>query len=221
VTGDDDRIAYLAGEAGAPLDAEQRADLDELRALLADPSAWAEPTSDLEDRIVSAVAAEPVRRPEPDPARALAGRPHHRRRFTLIAGLAAAAVAIVVGIAVGLAVNGTKHQQQFKTALAATSLAPGASGDATLTQTNAGWHVRLHVTGLPRLDNGRFYQAWLKNRAGILVPIGTFNQGPNVTLWAGVSPVDFPALTITQQVANGNPASSGKRVLVGTISPSR
>ena len=37
-----------------------------------------------------------------------------------------------------------------------------------------------------------FYQAWLRNAAGVLVPIGTFNEGRNVTLWAGVSPKDYP-----------------------------
>jgi hypothetical protein len=39
-----------------------------------------------------------------------------------------------------------------------------------------------------------------------------------VTLWAGVSPVDFPTLTVTIEAADGNQASSGRRVLLGTIS---
>ena len=83
---------------------------------------------------------------------------------------------------------------QFKAALSATGLAPGASGNATLTKTTAGWRIELQITGLPRRDDGRYYEAWLKNAAGILVPIGTFNQGPSVTLWAGVAPTSFPAL---------------------------
>jgi hypothetical protein len=49
------------------------------------------------------------------------------------------------------------------------------------------------------------------------VPIGTFNQGPSVTLWAGVSPVDFPTLTITEQQVGRSQASSGKRVLTGSV----
>jgi hypothetical protein len=52
--------------------------------------------------------------------------------------------------------------------------------------------IELDATGLPRLDRGRFYQAWLRNADGVLVPIGTFNEGQKVTLWAGVSPKDFP-----------------------------
>ena len=69
--------------------------------------------------------------------------------------------------------------------------------------------------GQRRLDNGRFYQAWLKNAAGILVPIGTFNQSGDVTLWSGVPPTQYPTITVTRQQANGNPASSGQRVLIG------
>ena len=46
--------------------------------------------------------------------------------------------------------------------------------------------------------------------------IGTFNQPQNVILWAGVPPYNFPTMTVTRQVANGNPASSGQRVLTGT-----
>ncbi len=48
------------------------------------------------------------------------------------------------------------------------------------------------------------------------VPIGTFDEPAQVTLWAGVSPADFPTLTVTQQQGNGDPASSGRVVLKGT-----
>ncbi len=212
---DDDRIAYLAGEGDELTDPARRADLDELRALLADPSVWAEPAPDLEDRIVASIGAEGT--PEPVPPPAEAGAPWRpRRRLVMAAGGLAAAIALVVGLAIGLSSAGPPPQQ-FSVALAGTSLAPDASGSATMTQTTAGWKVVLHATGLVRLDNGRFYQAWLKNGVGILVPIGTFNQGPTVTLWSGVYPQDFPTLTVTEQTANGNPASSEQRVLVGTV----
>ena len=71
--------------------------------------------------------------------------------------------------------------------------------------------------GLPRLENGRYYQAWLRNTAGVLVPIGTFNEGRKVTLWAGVPPTDFTTLSVTRERADGDQSSSGERVLVGTI----
>ena len=94
---------------------------------------------------------------------------------------------------------------------------PGAAGSATLTKTTSGWRIELDATGLPRLEGGRFYQAWLRNAAGVLAPIGTFNEGQDVTLWAGVSPKDFPTLTVTREQADGDQASSGERVLVGTV----
>ena len=131
-------------------------------------------------------------------------------------GAAAAAVAAAIGIGVGVLGSGTSGES-FHSALAATDLAPGANGEATLTKTSSGWRIELDATGLPRLDAGRFYEAWLKNDAGTLVPVGTFNEGQSVTLWAGVSPVDFPTLTVTREEADGDQASSGEKVLVGTV----
>ena len=126
--------------------------------------------------------------------------------------LAAAAVAAVV-----LVSSGTSPER-FHAALGATELAPGASGKATLTKTTSGWRVELDATGLPRLADGRFYEAWLKNAAGVLVPIGTFNEGRRVTLWSGASPAKgFTTLTVTQERADGDQASSGEKVLVGPV----
>ena len=107
--------------------------------------------------------------------------------------------------------------ERFHAALAPTELVPGASGEATLTKTSSGWRIELDATGLPRLEGGRFYEAWLRNPAGVLVPIGTFNESQDVTLWAGVSPKDFPTLTVTRERADGDQASSGEKVLVGTV----
>jgi hypothetical protein len=127
---------------------------------------------------------------------------------------AAAAAALVVALGVSVLDRSTSTQR-YAAALAPTDLARGASGTAKLTRTTAGWRIELHSSGLPRLDNGRYYEAWMANHAGVLVPIGTFNEGPVVTLWSGVSPSDYPTITVTQQ-SSGDVASSGKRVLAGT-----
>ena len=212
---DEDRIAYLAGGAPGPIDPADLAELDELRALLADPAMWAEPGQHLEDTIVGAIADAKARGGQATGEQS-ARRARQRPRRAAMAWAAGAAAAAVIAIAVGIGVtwgNGT-HATTFSAALSGTSLAPGATGQATLTKTTAGWDIVLHVTGLPRLDNGRFYEAWLKNPAGILVPIGTFNQSGDIRLWAGVPPTQFPAIAITRQLA-GNPKSSGQRVLVG------
>ena len=55
---DDDRIAYLAGEPVESLPANERAEFDELRALLKSPSAWAEPDPALADRVAAAIDQE-------------------------------------------------------------------------------------------------------------------------------------------------------------------
>ncbi len=220
-TSDDDRIAYLAGEPGGSLTAQERAELNELNALLEAPATWAQPDAGLEDQVVAAIAEEAQARP----ASARMRRPSFQLRLRLrrpvyaLAGFAAVAAATIV---VAGAVNNTSPPpQQFAMVVSGTGLAPSAHGSATLTKTSSGWRIELSATGLPRLANGRYYEAWLKNAAGVLVPVGTFNDARQVTLWAGVSPTQFPGLSVTQQQANGKPASSGERVLAGTIRAKR
>lgn len=135
--------------------------------------------------------------------------------------LVGAGAAAVLAVAVGVTVLGSETSaERFEAALAPTGVVPGATGEATFTRTESGWEIELDSTGLPRLDGGRFYQAWLRNAAGVLVPIGTFNEGRDVTLWAGVSPKDFATLTVTREQADGAQDSSGDRVLVGTVDTS-
>jgi hypothetical protein len=135
-------------------------------------------------------------------------------RVALVGAAAIAAVAVSVGLAV---VRSGGSAERFYAALGPTALAPRAGGKATLTKTTSGWRIELRATGLPRLDGGRFYEAWLRTDAGTLVPVGTFNEGRNVTLWAGVSPKNFTTLTITRERADGDQGSSGEKVLVGTV----
>jgi len=137
------------------------------------------------------------------------------RRLVAVGATAAVAVVVVIGLAV---FRSSSSPTRFQAALAATPLAPGAKGEATLTKTSSGWRIELDATGLPRLDGGRFYEAWLRNASGVLVPVGTFNQGTNVTLWAGVSPELFKSVTVTRERADGDQASSGEKVLVGRVS---
>ena len=251
------RIDYLSGERDVDLDADDRAELDELRTLLADPTLWAEPPAELADSVAALIAAEASStagttsattsleeaevfgfggrtRGTAEPASDVAGpfatepidlasartakaRRRGHRRFTRPTFLVAAAAAVVaVALSAVLLLRDSPDQVRFDVALSATELAPGASGGAIMLKTDSGWEIQLNATGLPRLDGGRFYQAWLRNADGVLVPIGTFNEGTEVILWAGISPKDFSTMTITQESADGNQDSSGERVLVGT-----
>jgi Anti-sigma-K factor rskA, C-terminal len=220
--GDEQRIAYLAGEAVPSLPAQERAELDELRALLSSADTWAEPGPDLEDQIVAAIqheaaAGDPAQTTSPEPAASRAWRFPRltlRRPIYAFGGLAAAAAAVV---AIVIATNTTSPAPlRFAMVVSGTPLAPGAHGSATLTKTVSGWKIELNATGLPHLENGRYYQAWLKNAAGILVPVGTFNDARHVTLWSGAPVTKFRSFTVTIQLQNGNPKSSGLRVLTGT-----
>jgi hypothetical protein len=135
------------------------------------------------------------------------------RRLVVVGAAATAGLVVAIGLAV---FRSSPSAEQFQAALGPTGLAPVATGEATLTKTSSGWRIELDAIGLPRLERGRFYEAWLRNASGALVPVGTFNQGRRVTLWAGVSPKEFPTLTVTRERADGSQASSGEKVLVGT-----
>jgi hypothetical protein len=210
VNSDDERISYLAGDPADDLDAEARAELDEFRALLADPSLWVEPDADLEDRIVSAIAAEAK-----PPAKVIS-LDARRRRMGRIGGIVAAVAAAAI-VVVALTVVRQDDDDGVMLALQPTQLVPGATGSARVFAEESGLRIELNATGLPRRDGGLYYQAWLRDAAGNLVPIGTFHDGDHVTLWAGVSLADFPTLTITEEQADNDQASSGRRVLLGTV----
>jgi anti-sigma-K factor RskA len=193
------RAALEARVAASPGLADRLAEQERAVALLRGAGDEVETPAGLRARLDAQRSARAVRSP----------------RRLVLGGVAAAAV---VAVAIGVTVVGSgSHGARFQAALAPTPLAPGARGEASLTRTSSGWRIQLHATGLPRLAGGRFYEAWLRNSVGVLVPIGTFNDGRNVTLWAGVSPASFALLTVTREQADGNQASSGEKVLVGPV----
>ena len=215
----EEEIAELAALADGSLAPERRAVVE---ARVAESPELAERLAEQERAVAFArqaaaeVEAPAALRARIEPRRGARRRPAPRR--LVLIGAAATAVVVAIGIGLGLLGSSTSSER-FQAALAPTDLAPGASGNATLRQTPSGWRIELYAKGLPRLSGGRFYEAWLRNRAGVLVPIGTFNDGRTVMLWAGVSPKNFGTLTVTRERADGNQASSGEKVLVGTVEP--
>jgi hypothetical protein len=209
-------VAELAALADGSLEPERRADLEarvDASPALADRLAE-------QERAVALLrgAADEVDAPAGLRARLDAQRSARTvrgpRRLALGAVAAAVVAAAVVG---GVVVGSGSHGSRFHVALGPTSLVPAARGEAMLAKTPSGWRIQLHASGLPHLAGGRFYEAWLLSPAGALVPIGTFNDGRDVTLWAGVSPASFTTLTITRERADGNQASSGEKVLAGPV----
>lgn len=268
------RIAYLqdgstqgaAGEhlAGCDDCPDAIAELDAIRAFLAEGVAWDEPSDDLEAAVVVAIAAEaealgpraagePAADDEAESAVLAATvsrvdmvmhaeqRARRSRRVAVFATVAAIAAVVLAGVAVVTrpASKGASESASVATnppvegasstststvglpsgidvSLSGTALAPGATGQARVTETTSGVRIYLDASGLQRLDNGQYYEAWLKGDRG-LVPIGTFHTGADVTLWAGVSIDDYPMITVTIEDADGDQASSGRVVLAGTI----
>jgi hypothetical protein len=194
------RAALEARIDASPILADRLAEQERAVALLRGAGDTVEVPAGLRERLDARRSARGVRTP---------------RRLALGGvAVAAAAVAVVVGVVASSSSPGTG----FRAALEPTPLASGARGEATLTRTPSGWRIHLHATGLPRLSGERFYEGWLRSSTGVLVPIGTFNDGENVTLWAGVSPASYKVLTVTRERADGNQASSGRKVLAGPVS---
>jgi len=209
---DAERRALLAEErTGAQADDE----LGLIADLLADPSTWAEPDPALEERVVRSVAVAPAG-PAAGPASRRRARQGRGRGLLSAAGAVAASVAVVAGVVV--AADGGGTTADFSSRLTATALAPTARADARITKNAAGFRIELDAHGLRRLARGAYYQAWLKNAHGGLVSIGTFSSSDGtVVLWSGVSPTEYRGITVTVEPDDDNPASSGRRVLVGTL----
>jgi len=211
----DEREKLLADARGGALEPEEAAELSLLADVLGDSSTWAEPGAGLEDAVVRAVAdAEPTTTtPQAPTARS---EPTRRRRRLLASALAAAAVIATVVATVLVTRGGTSPD--YEAQLRATGPAPGAHASADITRNDAGFQITLDAERLPALPAGEFYEAWLKNAAGTLVPIGTFSSSDGrVTFWSGVSPKDFPTLTVTIEAPDNDQTSSGRRVLVGEV----
>jgi anti-sigma-K factor RskA len=208
----------LAALADGSLDPERRAELE----------AQIEASPSLADRLAEQERAVALLQGAGDEVEAPAGlrarleaqrstRTVRTPRRLALGGVGAAAVAAAAVAAIVVIGGSGSEGTQFRAALGSTPLAGGASGEATLTKTSSGWRIHLDASGLPRLEGDRFYEAWLRSSRGVLVPLGTFNEARNVTLWAGVSPLSYRVLTVTRERADGNEASSGQKVLAGPV----
>lgn len=193
--------------------------LAEFEALLADPTMWAEPAPELEDQVVAAITAEAAGSAT---VTQLADRRVSRAgRWLTLAGAAAvgAAAAAIITVAV---TRDSSTPADAIVAMAGTDLAPGLSGEAQLTAVSSGVKIELKVPGLPRRDGGEFYQVWLKSCDGTqLVPAGSFHELDDAVAWAGVSPDDFPLITVTKEVVappkDAAQGSSGEVVVAGAV----
>jgi hypothetical protein len=208
----EEREALLAEAHEGDLAPGAAEELPLLADLLADPAMWGEPSPELKASVVRAIADA-----DADAGTADRAAPKRRNPRRVVWSIVAAAAVVVIAIGVFAAVRSSANPD-FKAQLSATGVVPGATGSADIAKNTAGFRVTLHTGGLQTLPAGEFYQAWLKNPVGTLVPIGTFSSSDKtVTLWSGVSPQEFSTLTVTIEKTDGNQASSGIRVLAGPV----
>jgi hypothetical protein len=207
------------------------AELAALDAFLADESVWADPPAGLEDFVVATIAAEaaaaaplPSDRPtdfgwsdQPDRARApkrAVRRPP--RRFGLVVGAAAAAAVILVAVLSLRPATGRTVELG-----AGPAGQPTNGAEARIEDQPNGTRILLDVASLPPAAPGTYYEAWLRKDPKVGVSIGTFHMrggtGGHVELWAGVSPADYPLITVTIQQEGAGAESSGKVVLTGHV----
>ena len=144
--------------------------------------------------------------------RTSAGR---RRPWLLVA--AALLVVALLSFGVLRTVTGTSDGL----ALTATGAAPQAGGELRGEQIGDNFKVELEAWGLPEPEDGGYYEMWYATADGGRISCGTFSATPNgsatVSMSAPVSAVAYPEVEITQEPDDGDPVSSGKVVLKGSL----
>lgn len=219
-TDNPDETGFAEGQDGASelLDAD-------IAALLSDPSTWAEPSPELGARVVAAVRSESTLG---GPSPASAATSDARRRLgwlrPALVGAAAAVAFVFGGIVVLSALSGTEPATDaFSEELVSTGLLPDVGGEIEVTSFESGLRIDLGASGLPRRDDGKFYEGWVRTVDDDLIPVGTFHDGADVVLWAGVELDRIVLFTITLEEAAGpvdaGQGTSGDVVLRTEISP--
>ena len=87
---------------------------------------------------------------------------------------------------------------------------PDVGGSIDVTSFDSGLRIDLEAPGLPRRDDGKFYEGWVRTADGDLLSVGTFHEGSNVTLWAGVELDRIELFMITlEEAVGGNDSGQG------------
>lgn len=161
---------------------------------LSDPSLW-EPAPDLEDSIMAAATEPGV----------------VQLRVSRLIGVAAVVVAVLALGGISL-IAARSNAPDWSVTLAATDIAPGASGAIEGWNEQSGTRVVLGIDGLDAAPDGYFYELWF-SEGPVHISAGTFRETHDVELWAGVTRRDFPRLWITLEQIDGDEAPSGMTVL--------
>lgn len=208
MTSEETRARYLA--SGAVDDAAPSERLDLIRQVLAEGATWAEPPPQVADGLLASVAA--------DTPRAMTALREKGSRWPLVAAVAGGIVAVAALVLSTITV--LEQERETIVAMAGTELESGAVGEAAVRPADAGWWIRLDVTGLPPAPAGSYYQGWVWSDDGEGVSIGTFHlRGDEgaVVLWSGVPLADYPSIWVTLEDEDEGPEASEFVVMTGRI----
>ncbi|MEV6282763.1 anti-sigma factor [Kribbella sp. NPDC051770] len=138
-------------------------------------------------------------------------------------GLPSVSVAATVALGlVGAGYLGLIHGNDVRTvALSGSGTSPTASALADLREKSGGVEITLRSATLPPAPAGRYYEGWVKGAQG-MVSVGTFHlrQGSGkVVLWSGVDLDKYPAIAVTLESEDDDPASSEQVVVSGVVLP--
>ena len=133
---------------------------------------------------------------------------------------AAAALLLAAVLGVGL-LRAIIGDTPAGVSLSATALAPGASGELRGEKVGENIHFELEVRGLPELRKDEYYELWYAKEDGGRISCGTFRaqQGGQTTvnLTAPANAMSYPEIEVTREPDDGDPGSSGEKVLVGDL----
>ena len=208
MTTEDSRAQYLA--SGATEGGESHERLDLIRDVLSIDATWAEPPPQVADGLLAALAVEAV--PGPGMNQERSGR------WALVlvgAGGLVAIAALVLGT-----LNVIQDEGDNVVAMSGTELEAAALGNAEFGPNEAGWWIRLDVTGLPPAPEGNYYEGWVWSDEGEGVSIGTFHlrgEDMPIVLWSGVPLADYPSIWVTLESEDDGPEASELIVMKGRI----
>ena len=132
----------------------------------------------------------------------------------------AAALLIIAVFGAGLLWTMTKDSPEG-IPLAATAPTSEGGGELSGEVQEGNLQIELVVWGLPELRKGEYYELWYSKEDGGRISCGTFRARPEsqttVNLTAPASAVSYPEIEVTREPDDGDPGSSGEKVLVGDL----
>jgi anti-sigma-K factor RskA len=132
----------------------------------------------------------------------------------------AAALLVVAVLGAGLLWTITKDSSEG-IPLTATVPASEGGGEISGEMEEGNLKIELVVWDLPELQKGEYYELWYAQEDGGRISCGTFRaqQGGQTTvnLTAPANAVSYPEIEVTREPDDGDPGSSGEKVLVGDL----